>query len=92
MVANSVFLRFSEVPAHTHTVPLPLPLSWRARRAGYGVMEGPTDAPLEVNFQAFLALKNRNFRPFGSRNGSETAQKWLEERPNFGQGHGQRFS
>ncbi len=55
-------------------------------------MEGPTGAPLEVAFRAFLGLKNPNFRPFGSRNGSETAEERLEERPSFGQGHGQRFS
>jgi hypothetical protein len=54
-------------------------------------MEGPTGAPLEVGFQAFLPLKNPNFRPFGSRNSSETIEKRLEERPIFGQGHGQRF-
>jgi hypothetical protein len=49
-------------------------------------------APLEVNFQPFLALKNSIFRPVGSRNASETAEKRLEERPIFGQDHGQRFS
>jgi hypothetical protein len=49
-------------------------------------------APLKVGFQAFLALKNPNFRPFGSRNTSETAEKRLDKRPSFGQGHGQRFS
>ena len=57
-------------------------------RRWVGVMEGPTGAPLEVNFQAFLSLKKPNFRPFGSRNGSETAEKRLEKRPSFGQGHG----
>ena len=31
-------------------------------------------------------------RPFWSRNGSETAEKRLEERLIFDQGHGQRFS
>jgi len=31
------------------------------------------------------------FCPFGSRNGSETAEKRLQKRPSFGQGHGQRF-
>jgi hypothetical protein len=46
---------------------------------------------MEVGFQAFLPLKNQNFRPFGSRNDSETAQKRLEKRPIFGQGYGQRF-
>ena len=34
-VANSVFLRFSEVPAHTHTVPLPL-LWWAWQADGEG--------------------------------------------------------
>ena len=63
-----------------------------ATRRWVGVMEGPTGAPLEVGFQAFLALKNRKFRPFGSRNGSETAEKRLEKRPSIGQGHGQCFS
>jgi hypothetical protein len=63
-----------------------------AARRWVGVMQGPTGAPLEVGFQAFLALKNPNFRPFGSRNASETAEEWLEERPSFCQGHGQRFS
>jgi hypothetical protein len=63
-----------------------------AARRWVGVMEGPTGAPLTLNFQAFLALKNSNFRPFVSRNGSETAEERLEERPSFGQGHGQRFS
>jgi hypothetical protein len=56
------------------------------------MMEGHTGAPLEVVLQAFLALKNPNFRPFGSRNTSETAQNRLEKRPIFGQDHGQRFS
>jgi hypothetical protein len=56
------------------------------------MIEGPTGAPLEVNFQAFLALKNPNFRPFGSKNASETAKKRLEKQPIFGQSHGQRFS
>jgi hypothetical protein len=46
---------------------------------------------LEVGFQACLPLENPNFRQFGSENGSETAPKRLEERPIFGQGHGQRF-
>jgi hypothetical protein len=55
-------------------------------------MEGATGAPLEVALQAFLALKNPNFRLFGSRNVSETAEKRLDKRPSFGQGHGQRFS
>jgi hypothetical protein len=41
-----------------------------AARRWVGVMEGPTGAPSEVDFRAFLALKNRNFRPFGLRNGS----------------------
>ena len=63
-----------------------------AARRWVGVMEGPTGAPLEVVLQAFLGLKNPNFRPFGSRNASETAEKRLEKRPSFGQGHGQRFS
>jgi hypothetical protein len=60
-------------------------------RRWVGVMEGPTGAPLEVALQAFLGLKNRNCRPFGSRNTSETAEKRLEKRPSFGQGRGQRF-
>jgi hypothetical protein len=47
---------------------------------------------LEVALHAFLALKNSNFRPFGSRNASETAEKRLDKRPSFGQGHGWRFS
>jgi hypothetical protein len=32
-----------------------------------GVMEGPTGAPSKAAFQAYLALINPNFRPFGSR-------------------------
>ena len=63
-----------------------------AARRWVGVMEGPTGAQLEVDFQAFLGLKNPIFRPFGSRNASETAEKRLEKRPSFGQGRGQRFS
>ena len=59
-----------------------------AARRWVGVMEGHTGAPLEVNFQPFLGLKNRNFRPFGLRNGSETTEQQLEKRPSFGQGHG----
>jgi hypothetical protein len=43
-------------------------------------VKGPTGAPLEVVLQAFPALKNQNFRPFGSRNASETAQKRLSLR------------
>jgi hypothetical protein len=35
--------------------------------------------------------QNPIFCPFGSRNGSETAQERLEKRPSSGQGHGQRF-
>jgi hypothetical protein len=35
---NSVFLQFFEVPAHTHTVPLPF--SWRARRADAAMGRG----------------------------------------------------
>ena len=34
---------------------------------------------------------NPKFRPFWSRNGSETAEKRLEKRPSFGQGHGKCF-
>ena len=33
---------------------------------------------LEVGFQAFLSLKTPNFRPFGSRNGLETAGRTAE--------------
>jgi hypothetical protein len=62
-----------------------------ATRRWVGVMEGPTGASLALRRYVFLALKNRNFRPFGSRNGSKTAQKRLEERPSIDQGHGQRF-
>jgi hypothetical protein len=36
--------------------------------------------------------QNPIFRPFGSKNGSETAEERLEKRPSSGQGHGQRFS
>jgi hypothetical protein len=36
--------------------------------------------------------QNPIFCPFGSRNGSETAQERLEKRPSSGQGHDQRFS
>jgi hypothetical protein len=44
-------------------------------------------------FQSFLnrSWGNPKFRPFWSRNGSETAEKRLEKRPSFGQAHGQRF-
>jgi hypothetical protein len=63
-----------------------------AARRWVGVIEGPTGAPLEVDFQAFLALETPNFCSFGVRNGSETVEKRLEERSSFGQGHGQRFS
>jgi hypothetical protein len=38
---------------------------------------------LEVAFHAFLALKNQNFQPFGSRNGSKTAEERLEKLPIF---------
>ena len=41
---------------------------------------------------ALLQPKNPIFHHFRPRNGSETAEEWLEERPSFGQGHGQRFS
>ena len=57
-----------------------------------GVMFGPTGAPLAVIFEAFLGLKTQKTRPFGWRNGSETAQERPEKRPSFGQAHGQRFS
>jgi hypothetical protein len=63
-----------------------------AARRWVRVVEEPTGAPLVVALQAFLGLKKRNFRPFGSRNTSETAEKRLEKRPSFGQGRGQRFS
>jgi hypothetical protein len=63
-----------------------------AARRWVAVMEEHTGAPLEVNFQPFLALKNRNFSPFGSRNASVTAEERLEKRPSFDQGRGQRFS
>jgi hypothetical protein len=90
MVANSVFLRFSEVPERTQGVRLPF--SWQGTAHRWVmVVEGPTGAPLEVGFQPFLALKNPNFRPFGSRKASETVEERLEKRPSFGQGHGQRF-
>jgi hypothetical protein len=92
MVTNSVFLRFFRGGSGAHAHRAVAVVMVGAARRWVGVMEGPTGASLEVGFQAFLALKNRNFRPFGSRNGSETAQKRLEERPTLGQGHGQRFS
>ena len=57
-----------------------------------GVMLGPTGAPLAVIFEAFLGLKTPKTRPFGSRNGSETAHERPEKRPSFGQAHGKRFS
>ena len=56
------------------------------------VMLGPTRAPLAVIFSAFLDLRTPKTRPFGSRNGPETAQERRERRPIFGQAHGQRFS
>jgi hypothetical protein len=45
-------------------------------------------------FSRFSSVPGANpkFRPFGSRDGSETAKERLEERPILGQGHGQRFS
>jgi hypothetical protein len=36
--------------------------------------------------------KTKKKRPFGSKNGSETAQKRPERRPSFGQAHGKRIS
>jgi hypothetical protein len=83
MVANSVFFTIFRGSgaragrAHADVVA-------GAARRWVGVMEGPTGAPLEAGFQAFLVLKTPNFRPFGSRNASETAKKRLEERPIFG--------
>jgi hypothetical protein len=91
MVANSVFITvFRGSGAHAHRDPAGIVAG--AARRWVGVMEGPTGAPLEVVFQAFLVLKNPNFRPLRSRNASETAEERLEKRPSFGQGHGQRFS
>ena len=85
-----VFTVFKGSGAHTGRA-LAVVVAGAARR-WVGVREGHTGAPLEVNFQPLLDLKNPNFRPFGSRNASETAEKRLEKRPSFGQGHGQRFS
>jgi hypothetical protein len=48
---------------------------------------GANASAVGVDFKAFLAPQKPT-RPFGSRNGSETAQK----RPSFGQAHGQRIS
>ena len=91
MVANSVFLRFFR-GSGAHTGRAVAVVVAGAARRWVGVIKGPTGAPLKVALQAFLALKNPNFPPFGARNGSETAQKRLEKQPRFGQGHGQRFS
>jgi hypothetical protein len=54
MVANSVSLRVFEVPVRTDA-------AVGAARRWVGVMKGPTGAPLEVAFQAFLALKKPKF-------------------------------
>jgi hypothetical protein len=89
MVADSVTV-FRGSGAHAHRAHAVVVAG--AARRWLRVMGGHTGAPLEVNFQPFLALKTPNFRPFGSRNASETAQKRLEERPRIGQSHGQRFS
>ena len=90
MVANSVFFTvFRGSRAHAGR-DLADGVAGAARR-WVGVMEGPTGAPLEVVLQAFLGLKNPNFRPFGPRNASETAEKRLEKRPSYGQGRGQRL-
>jgi hypothetical protein len=85
-----VFTIFRGFGAHAGRDPAVV-VAGEARR-WVGVMEGPTGAPLGVALQAFLGLKNRNFRPFGSRNASETAEIRLEKRPSFGQGRGQRSS
>jgi hypothetical protein len=67
-----VFMVFRGSGAHAHRV-LAVVVAGAARR-WVRVMERPMGAPLEVNFQPFLALKNPIFRPFGSRNASETAE------------------
>ena len=85
-----VFTVFRGSGAHAHRALADIVAG--AARRWVGVMEGPTGAPLEVVLQAFLGLKNRNFRPIGSRNASVTAKKRLKKRPSFGRGHGQRFS
>jgi hypothetical protein len=49
--------------AHAHRVVADVVAG--AARRWVGVIEGPTGAPLEVGFQAFLPLKNQNFAHLG---------------------------
>jgi hypothetical protein len=72
MVENSVFLRFSEVPERTHTVPLRT--SWRARRAnGWGWWRDPRVRRWRWCFRRFWASKTQIFVHLGR----ETPQKRL---------------
>jgi hypothetical protein len=64
MVANSVFLRFSEVPERTHTVPLPF--SWRTRRAyGWGWWRDPRVCRWRWPFKRFWPSKTQIFVHLG---------------------------
>jgi hypothetical protein len=72
MVANSVFLRFSEVPERTQGVRLPL--SWRARRAdGWGWWMDPRVRRWRWAFSRFWPSKT----DFSVHLGRETPQKRL---------------
>jgi hypothetical protein len=72
MVANSVFLRFSEVPERTQGVHLPL--SWRARRTdGWGWWRDPRVCRWRWAFSRFWASKTEIFVHWGR----ETPQKRL---------------
>ena len=89
MVSTMVLVMFCEVFLNRWPQHHPHP---SGRHSQVVVMLRPTGAPLAVIFWAFLDLKTPKTRPFGSRNGSETAQERPEKRPSFGQAHGQRFS